>query len=140
MVLGRVLLCLRCPGAGPPHREPASPPCFSCSPLPGALEPHPPCPPTPPPPAPWDLRGASPIPAPCPLQPSSASHSASTRWQPITSASPTAFSTATTTGRWQTTWPRKTEVCAFGGCVHGSTTAQGDNLTLGVTTQVVIIS
>lgn len=84
---------------------------FLPSPLPGALEPHPPCLPTPPPPALWDLRGASPMLAPCPLRPLSASHSASTRWQPTTSASPTAFSTAMTTGRWRTTWPRKTEVC-----------------------------
>lgn len=85
-----------------------------------ALEPHPPCLPTPLRPAPWDLRGASPMPTPCPLRPSSASHSASTRWQPTTSASPTAFSTAMTTGRWQTTWPRKTEnssttwICSWG--------------------------
>lgn len=84
---------------------------FSTSLLPGALEAHPPCLPTLLPPAPWGLRAASPAPVPCPRQPSSASPSVFTRWQPITSASPTASSTAMTTGRWLTTWPRKTEVC-----------------------------
>lgn len=98
------------------------PPCLACSQplhsgfstslLPGALEAHPPCLPTLLPPAPWGLRAASPAPAACPHRPSSASPSAFTRWRPITSASPTASSTAMTTGRWLITWPRKTEVCA----------------------------
>lgn len=112
---------------------------FLHSHLPGALEPHPLCLPTLPRPALWDLRGASPMPTPCPLQPSSASHSASTRWQPITSASPTAFSTAMTTGRWQTTWPRRTEVCASRECVCVSITSRRASLMLDIIKQVFII-
>ena len=73
-----------------PRGRPASPGTnlstlvFPCSPLPGALGPHPPCLPTHPPPAPWALRGACPTATPCPHQPSSASRSASTRWRPTT--------------------------------------------------------
>lgn len=44
----------------------------------------------------------------CPL--SLAFPIASTRWQQITWTSPTASSTAMSTGRWQTTWPKRTKV------------------------------
>ena len=141
-MLGHVLLCLQHPGGlfYPTWYQPPYSCFFLRSLLPGALEPHPPCLPTPLRPAPWDLRGASPMPTPCPLRPSSASHSASTRWQPTTSASPTAFSTAMTTGRWQTTWPRKTEVCEPRKCVCVvPTTTQGASLTRDIIEQVFVI-
>lgn len=47
----------------------------------------------------------------CP--PSSAFPSASTRWQQTTWTSPTASSTATSTGRWRTTSPKTTKVEGF---------------------------
>lgn len=59
----------------------------------------------------------------CP--PSSASPSGSTRWQQITWTSPTASCTATSTGRWQTTLPKRTKVGLGGGSGGGSVHSRG---------------